>query len=64
MASIGTFTRDGDKLTGAISTLALKSKVTFQPVNKTKPMMPDYRLYAAGTEIGAAWAKTSENERW
>ncbi len=63
MANIGTFTRDGDKLVGAITTLALKSKVTFQPLNKTKPMMPDYRLYAAGAEIGAAWAKTSDNER-
>lgn len=63
MANIGTFTRDGEKLIGAITTLALKSKVTFQPTNKTKPKMPDYRLYAAGAEIGAAWAKISENDR-
>jgi uncharacterized protein (DUF736 family) len=63
MANIGSFTRDGDKFTGAISTLALKSKVIFQPITKTKPKMPDFRLYAAGAEIGAAWAKTSESER-
>lgn len=63
MANIGTFTRDGDKFTGAISTLAMKAKATFQPIEKRHDRMPDFRIYANGSEIGAAWAKTSENER-
>lgn len=63
MANIGTFTRDGDKFSGAITTLALKAKATIQPINKTKPAMPDYRIYAGGAEIGAAWAMTSKDEQ-
>lgn len=63
MANIGTFTRDGDKITGAINTLAMKAKVTFQRIDKASPRMPDYRIYANGAEIGAAWSKTSERER-
>lgn len=63
MANIGTFTRDGDKLTGAINTLAMKAKVTFQPVSKATRKMPDYRIYAGGAEIGAAWAMTSKDEQ-
>lgn len=63
MANIGTFTRDGDKLTGAITTLAMKAKATFQRIEKKSERMPDYRIYANGAEIGAAWSKTSENER-
>jgi uncharacterized protein (DUF736 family) len=63
MANIGTFTRDGDKFSGAITTLALKAKATFQPINKTKAAMPDYRIYAGGVEIGAAWAMSSKDEQ-
>lgn len=63
MANIGTFTRDGDKLTGAINTLAMKAKATFQPIEKKSERMPDYRIYAGGVEVGAAWQKTSEGER-
>ena len=63
MANIGTFTRDGDRLTGAINTLAMKAKATFLPIEKVSPRMPDYRIYANGAEIGAAWAKTSETDR-
>lgn len=63
MANIGTFTRDGDKLTGAINTLSLKAKATFQPIQKRSEKMPDFRVYAAGAEIGAAWAMKSEADR-
>lgn len=62
MANIGTFTRDGDKLTGAINTLALKSKATFQPIEKKSERMPDYRVYANGAEIGAAWTMASRDQ--
>ena len=59
MANIGTFTRDGDSYSGAITTLALKAKATFQPNTKANDLAPDYRVYAGGAEIGAAWMKTS-----
>ncbi len=60
MTTIGTFTRDGDSFTGTIATLALKAKVAIKPVAKTVENAPDFRVYAAGVEIGAAWSKTSE----
>lgn len=63
MANIGTFTRDGDQFTGAITTLALKAKMTIQPNMKKNELAPDYRIFANGVEIGAAWAKTSQAER-
>ncbi|KDP95314.1 hypothetical protein ER13_04095 [Brevundimonas sp. EAKA] len=63
MANIGTFTRDGDNFTGAISTLALKAKASLHPNTKTSDQAPDYRVYAGGAEIGAAWLKTSKGER-
>lgn len=64
MANIGTFTRDGSKFTGAINTLTTKASATFKPIEgKASPQMPDYRIYANGAEIGAAWSKISENER-
>ena len=61
MATIGTFTRDGDTFTGTINTLALKAKATLQPVDKTNEQMPDFRVYASGAEIGAAWSKTGKD---
>ena len=64
MATIGTFTRDGNAFTGIINTLALKSKAIFQPIDKSNENAPDFRVYAAGVEIGAAWSKTGqESER-
>ena len=63
MANIGTFNRDGDKFSGVITTLALKSKATFQPINKTNEAMPDYRVYAGGAEIGAAWETTGKDSQ-
>lgn len=63
MANIGTFTRDGDNFTGAITTLALKAKASLHPVQKASDQAPDYRVYAGGVEIGAAWFKTSKGER-
>ena len=63
MTTIGTFTRDGDSFTGTIATLALKAKVAIKPVTKTVENAPDYRVYAAGVEIGAAWSKTSEGNK-
>ncbi len=63
MTTIGTFTRDGDAFNGTIATLTLKAKATFKPVSKTVENAPDYRVYASGVEIGAAWSKTSERDK-
>lgn len=63
MANIGQFTRDGENFTGVINTLALKAKATIQPNDKANDLAPDFRVYAGGAEIGAAWVKTSRGER-
>ncbi len=63
MTNIGTFTREGDGFTGTIATLALKAKATIRPNTKTAEHAPDYRIYASGAEIGAAWSKVSEADK-
>jgi uncharacterized protein (DUF736 family) len=63
MANIGTFTQDGENFVGTIVTLALKAKATIQPTTKPNDQAPDYRVYAGGVEIGAAWNKKSKAER-
>lgn len=60
MATIGSFTRDGDGFVGTITTMALKAKAAFKPIGKTSENAPDYRIYAGGVEIGAAWSATSK----
>ena len=60
MTTIGTFTRDGDAYTGNITTLALKAKTTIKPVAKVSDQAPDFRVYASGVEIGAAWSVISK----
>jgi uncharacterized protein (DUF736 family) len=64
MATIGTLTRRPD---GAYAgTLQIKSyggRAFLQPVEKTSPNAPDFRLYGVGSgghpfEAGAAWRKT------
>jgi uncharacterized protein (DUF736 family) len=63
MTTIGTFKQDGDSFNGTIATLALKAKVAIKPIAKTVENAPDYRIYASGVEIGAAWSKTSEADK-
>lgn len=58
---IGTFTRDGDTYAGTINTLALKAKTLIKPIAKANEHAPDYRVYAAGAEIGAAWSVTGKS---
>ena len=57
MTPIATFTRREDgSFQGAIRTLTLNAKaVTIQPVERTSAKAPDFRVTAAGVEIGAAW---------
>ena len=64
MAAIGTFTSQGDGYTGSIKTLTLNVKsATLRPNEKSDEKAPDYRIFAGQTEFGAAWKKTSRENR-
>ena len=63
MAIIGTFTKTDNGFQGSVSTLNLKAKLTFSPVEKTAEKAPDFRVYAGGAEIGAAWSQTSKDNK-
>jgi uncharacterized protein (DUF736 family) len=64
MANIGTFTAEKDGFTGTLRTLTLNVKVKLVPNDKgDNDNAPDFRLQAAGHDIGAAWKKTSEAGR-
>ncbi|MBX9616604.1 MAG: DUF736 domain-containing protein [Caulobacteraceae bacterium] len=64
MATIGTFTQQGDGYTGSIKTLTLNVKAAqLRPNDKTDEKAPDYRIFSGQTEFGAAWKKTSRESR-
>ena len=64
MATIGTFTAQGDGYTGSIKTLTLNVKAAaFRLNEKSDDKAPDYRIFAGQTEFGAAWKKTSRENR-
>ena len=61
MAIIGTFTKTDKGYQGSLSTLTLNAKLTFSPVEKVGEKGPDFRVYAATAEIGAAWVAKSKD---
>ena len=65
MAAIGTFTQDdAGNYNGAIKTLTLNVKTaTFRQVEKDNDKAPDFRIFSGQTEFGAAWKKTSRENR-
>ena len=63
MATIGTFTKSGDGYTGSVKTLTLNVKAQFRPADKDGDKAPDYRIFSGATEFGAAWKKTSRENR-
>jgi uncharacterized protein (DUF736 family) len=65
MATIGTFTKQADgSYAGAIKTLTLNVKAAqFRENEKSDERAPDYRIFAGQTEFGAAWKKTSRENR-
>jgi uncharacterized protein (DUF736 family) len=65
MATIGTFTKTSDGgFSGAIKTLSLNVRsAQFRPNEKADEKAPDYRIFAGSTEFGAAWRKTSREQR-
>jgi uncharacterized protein (DUF736 family) len=65
MATIGSFNQQADgSYTGAIKTLTLNVKqATFRANDSDTDKAPDFRVFAGQTEFGAAWKKTSREER-
>lgn len=63
MAIIGTFTSDDNGFSGTIRTLTLNVKAVIVPSDKDSDKSPDFRLFSAKVEFGAAWKKTSREGR-
>ena len=65
MATIGSFSKDdAGNYNGAIKTLTLNVKqATFRKAEKDNDKAPDFRIFAGQTEFGAAWKKTSRENR-
>lgn len=61
MATIGTFTHDGNGFVGSIDTLTIKVKAKFVPTETSNRNGPDFRIVAGGAECGAAWKERSGN---
>ncbi len=64
MAQIGAFTLKDGKYTGTIRTLTINVKAQLVP-NPDRSSAgngaPDFRVYAGGAELGAAWRQESKN---
>ncbi|WP_316162422.1 DUF736 domain-containing protein [Bradyrhizobium sp. SZCCHNRI20481] len=65
MASIGSFKKVGSDFQGEIITLSLKAKGVriVTEANRSGETAPTHRVYAGRAEIGAAWARRSEEGR-
>ena len=66
MTQIGSFTRSTDgSYTGVIKTLAIDIKARLVPNDPGSPSdkAPDLRVVVSGVEIGAAWRRTSKEDR-
>lgn len=62
MAQIGTFTEKDGKYTGTIRTMTINVKTQLVPnTDKASDGAPDFRLYAGGAELGAAWRQESRD---
>ena len=65
MATIGTFHKGEDgNYAGSIKTLTLNVKAAqLRKAEKDNDKAPDFRIFAGQTEFGAAWKKTSRENR-
>ncbi len=62
MATIGTFTKQANGFAGTVKTLTLNVKAKITPAEKANKA-PDYRIFAGSTEFGAAWTKTTKENK-
>ena len=65
MATIGSFKKTGNDYTGSITTLSLQAKnVRITPEEtRSNDNAPSHRVFVGKVEIGAAWAKRSNEGR-
>ncbi|UTP40565.1 DUF736 domain-containing protein [Phenylobacterium sp. LH3H17] len=65
MATIGSFHKQDDgSYTGAIKTLTLNVKAAvIRPAERESDKAPDFRIFHAAVEFGAAWRKKSREDR-
>jgi uncharacterized protein (DUF736 family) len=66
VTQIGSFTRSADgSITGSIKTLAIDAKARLIPTDPStsSDKAPDLRVVVSGVEIGAAWRRTSKDDR-
>ena len=66
MTQIGSFTRGADDVfAGTIKTLAIDVKAKLIPSDPatTSEKSPDLRVVVSGVEIGAAWSRTSKENK-
>lgn len=62
MAQIGTFTLKDGAYTGTIRTMTINVKAQMVPNrDKASDGAPDFRLFAGGAELGAAWRQDSKD---
>ena len=60
MANIGSFTTTANGFTGAIKTLTLDVKASFERIDTPSDKGPHFRIFCGAVELGAAWQKHSE----
>lgn len=62
MSAIGYVTKSGDGFKGQLKTLSIRADIEIIPNGrKSSDRQPDYRVMAAGVEVGAAWNRRSES---
>ena len=61
MATIGTFTSNGNGFTGSIRTLTLNVKAKLVRIENPSDKGPHFRILAGTVELGAAWQKTAKD---
>ncbi len=61
MPAIGYVTRNGEGYKGQLRTLSIRTEIEIIPNSrKSGDTQPDYRVSAAGAEVGAGWIRRSE----
>jgi len=65
MANIGSFTKSGESYKGEIVTMSVQTKnVRIVPEEASEnDNAPTHRVFVGRAEIGAAWTKTSKEDR-
>ena len=63
MATIGTFTSNGNGFTGTIKTLNLNVKAKLVRIENPSDKGPHFRIFSGNVELGAAWQKVSAEGR-